>query len=414
MNRVNSRISPACWLFVSAVLGIGWGESLPVRAAELAPATPPATPQRSWSRGPSTNEAYFPIGVWLQSPANAARYRAAGINLYVGLWNGPTEEQLAALKVAGMSVICAQNAVGLEHREDPTIVGWMHGDEPDNAQEIVGGKGYGPPIPPERIREDYWRIRAADPTRPVLLNLGQGTAWDDYIGRGVRRNHPEDYPRYIEGSDIVSFDIYPVVHPSKEIAGRLEYVARGVERLVNWAGPTRTVWNCIECTRISNPNAKATPAQVRSEVWMSLMRGSRGLIYFVHQFQPVFREAALLDDPEMLEAITSINREIRELAPVLNSPEVVEGVTVTVKGVAADGAMAWSQRLRSGQRYLFTVNLANIPTRATFALTNLPSGAGIEVLGEGRRLEVVSGQFTDAFEGYAVHLYRVGPRLPAR
>jgi hypothetical protein len=33
---------------------------------------------------------------------------------------------------------------------------------------------------------------------------------------------------------------------------------------------------------------------------MSLIRGSRGLIYFVHQFKPTFREAALLDDPEML------------------------------------------------------------------------------------------------------------------
>jgi hypothetical protein len=418
VNAVNSRISPACWLFVSAVMGIGWGESLSVRAAEKVPPTPPATPQRSWSRGPSTNEAYFPIGVWLQSPANAARYKAAGINLYVGLWNGPTEEQLAVLKSAGMSVICAQNAVGLKHREDPTIIGWMHGDEPDNAQEIPGGKGYGPPIPPERIREDYLRLRAADPTRPVLLNLGQGTAWDDYIGRGVRRNHPEDYPRYIEGSDIVSFDIYPVVHPSKEIAGRLEFVARGVERLVNWAGPTRTVWNCIECTHISNPKAKATPAQVRSEVWMSLIRGSRGLIYFVHQFEPEFREAALLDDPEMLEAVTAINREIRELAPVLNGPEVVGGVTVTTTtstGSAANGAMAWSQRVRSGQRYLFAVNLGSGSTRAAFMLKDIPSEAAVEVLGERRKLAIENGRFADEFGGYAVHLYRLraGARLEA-
>src|ERR1044071_3172543 len=32
----------------------------------------------------------FPIAVWLQSPSNAARYQAAGVNLYVGLWKGPT------------------------------------------------------------------------------------------------------------------------------------------------------------------------------------------------------------------------------------------------------------------------------------------------------------------------------------
>ena len=30
-----------------------------------------------------------------------------------------------------------------------------------------------------------------------MVNLGQGVAWDDYIGRGIRRNHPEDYVEYI-------------------------------------------------------------------------------------------------------------------------------------------------------------------------------------------------------------------------
>src|SRR5262245_18732605 len=88
------------------------------------------SPYVGWKNGPPNDPGYFPIAVWLQSPNMAARYRDAGINLYVGLWQGPTDEQLAQLKSAGMQVICSQNAVGLKHREDPTIVGWMHGDEP--------------------------------------------------------------------------------------------------------------------------------------------------------------------------------------------------------------------------------------------------------------------------------------------
>ena len=40
----------------------------------------------------------------------AARYKEAGINLYVALWGGPTEAQLADLKKCGMQVICDQNA----------------------------------------------------------------------------------------------------------------------------------------------------------------------------------------------------------------------------------------------------------------------------------------------------------------
>ena len=356
-----------------------------------------------WKNGPPVNENYFPIAVWLQNPANAARYKAAGINLYVGLYNGPTSNQLATLRKAGVSVICSQRR-GLEFKDDPIIVGWMHGDEPDNAQSLGQGRGYGPPIPPSKIVADYERIRAADPTRPVLLNLGQGVAWDNYIGRGVRRNHPEDYAEYVKGCDIASFDIYPVVHEKADVTGKLEFVARGVERLRGWAGPERTVWNCIECTHISNVEKKATPQQVRAEVWMSLIHGSRGLIYFVHQFKPVFREAALLDDPEMLAAITAIDQQILELAPVLNSPSRSDGMTV--KSSSADAPIAWMMKQRAKATYLFVVNMRNIPTRGSFAVRGLPARAA-EVLGESRRLEIVNGEWADEFAGYAVHLYRM-------
>ena len=168
---------------------------------------------------------------------------------------------------AGMRVICSQNEVALAHLDDPTIVGWMHGDEPDNAQSLGSGQGYGPPVAArEDRRTEYERIRKADPSRPVLLNLGQGVAWDGWYGRGVRTNHPEDYPEYIQGCDIASFDIYPVTHDNPEVAGNLWYVARGVERLVGWADGRKTVWNCIECTRIRQrrPQAHAGAGAVRS------------------------------------------------------------------------------------------------------------------------------------------------------
>ena len=54
-----------------------------------------------------------------------------------------------------------------------------------------------------------------------MVNLGQGVAWDDYIGRDIRRNHAEDYAEYARGSDIASFDIYPEAHDSPAVAGRL-------------------------------------------------------------------------------------------------------------------------------------------------------------------------------------------------
>lgn len=358
-----------------------------------------------WTHGPSADPNFFPIAVWLQNPNNAERYKAAGINLYVGLWGGPTSNQLATLRQAGLSVICHQNATGLAHTNSPTIVGWMHDDEPDNAQSLGEGRGYGPPIAPATIVADYHKLRAADPTRPVLLNLGQGVAWDNWIGRGVRRNHPEDYAEYARGADILSFDIYPAVHTHPEVAGKLEFVARGVERLRGWAGPDQLVWNCIECTRISNTEVKPTPNQVRSEVWMSLIHGSQGLIYFVHQFQPTFREAALLDDPEMLEAVTRINRRIHELAPVLNSPTLTDAVTVNV--LPTEVPVACMVKQQGAATWLFAVGMRPERAEVTFRLPGISGAAVAEVLDESRAIPVRNGQFMDAFEPYAVHLYRV-------
>ena len=246
-------------------------------------------------------------------------------------------------------------------------------------------------------------MHAADPSRPVFLNLGQGVAHDGYIGRGLRKNHPEDYPEYLKGCDIASFDIYPVTHNDPAIAGKLEFVATGVERLVKWnAG--KPVWNCIECTHVENPKVKPTPAQVRAEVWMSLIHGSRGIIYFVHQFKPVFREAALLDDPEMVAAVTAINKQIRELAPVLNSPTLPARVTVSSPADLAP--VATMVKERNGAIYLFSVGMRNRPARATFKIAGLKNNAA-EVLGENRSVTIAAGEFIDSFKPYEVHLYRI-------
>lgn len=363
-------------------------------------------PYRRWQNGPPDDPGFFPLAVWLQNPRNAARYRDAGFNVYVGLWRGPTEEQLRQLKAAGMRVICAQNETGLRHRDDPTIIGWMHEDEPDNAQRLPGGRGYGPPIPPEQIVRRYHEMRAADPTRPILLNLGQGVAWDEWHGRGVRSGHPEDYPRYIRGCDIVSFDIYPVVHRDPRVAGQLWFVPYGVTRLRKWSGDTKVVWNCIECSRISNRHRKPTPLEVRAEVWMSLIFGSRGLIYFVHQFEPEFDEASLLHDPELLDAVTALNHQIRELAPLLNSRSLQGKISLVEQD--APCPVRFTVRGDEESLYVFAVSLADRPARASFRLEGgVLKAQRVVVLYEDRTLDVQSGRFEDEFGPFAVHLYRI-------
>src|SRR3954468_7481718 len=91
-----------------------------VQAAENSPSKLPRDPS------------FFPLAVWLQSPRNAERFKAAGINTYVGLWRGPNEEQFNQLKAAGLKLICHQNKFAFDHKDDPLIIAWMQDDEPDN------------------------------------------------------------------------------------------------------------------------------------------------------------------------------------------------------------------------------------------------------------------------------------------
>lgn len=389
------------------------------------------SPYAKWQKGPSTDPAFFPLCVWLQSPHNAEKYKALGINVFVGLWDGPIEDQLAALKKAGMLVACDQNAVGLKHLDDPTIIAWIRGDEPDNAQpfkafwksdvekikkawpQIEAFKdlgpnkpytGYGPPIPWDWTVRECEKIKAKDPSRPLLLNLGQGVANDNYIGRGERRNQLDDYPKYMKACDIVSFDIYPACHDEEAIRDSLWYVPKGVDRLHKWGGPGKTVWNCIEAAR--HGKLRVSPHQLRAEVWMSLIHGSQGLIYFCHQFEPKFIEAGLLAEPDLAGAVGRVNKEILGLAPVLNSPTVEGRATVNSSDPEAPIDILVKQ---SGPAvYVFAVSMRDKPATGEFAVKQAPPGASIEVIGEARTLEVKDGKFSDAFNGYDVHLYRVG------
>lgn len=378
----------------------------------LLPLTAPAqdtSPYQKWTHGPSTDPGFFPIAVWCQDPRNAEKFAQAGINIYLGLWEGPTEDQLAALKKSGMKLICAQNDVGLKHLDDPTIIGWMHGDEPDNAQENPGGKGYGPPIAPEKILSEYNDTVKADPTRPVMLNLGMAVAWDGWIGRGARTNHPEDYPEYIKGGDIISFDIYPVAADRPEIADKLWLVPYGVDRLLKWTEEKKIVWNCLECTHISTPDKKATPQQVKCEAWMALIHGSQGLIYFVHEFAPKFKEAALLQDPEMLAGVTTLNKQIASLAPALNSPTVDHGTLKGPDGKDADSTpqVDFVVKKSQGSTYVFAAAMRNMGMDASFSLPLLKAGTTVTVIDENRTITAKDGSFTDTFAPWDVHLYQI-------
>lgn len=415
-NHKNAAMLQTCrvaaWLLLIVLIEASCGRKIFAQSSTgtVSPTSTNSSALNSWQTT-RTNPAFFPIAVWLQAPTNAPAYRDAGINVFVGLWQGPTDTQLSDLHKAGMLAICTQNQIALNHPSRSNILAWMHNDEPDNATTWGARIGFSKPVPVENIAAEYSRMKSADPTRPVLLNLGQGVAWDNWYGRGTRNRHPEDYPLYLQACDIASFDIYPAGHASPEIAGNLWYVPLGVERLRRWTQDEKPVWNCIETTRGDDPRRKPTPHEIRAEVWMSLIHGSRGIIYFAHQFKPTFIEAALLADQEMLAAVTKLNQQITSLAPVLNSPTVTNTVTIQTTNAAAPIATMVKQV--GGFTYIFAVAMRPLETEASFTVKKVLGSEAVEVLGENRTVLVKDGRFTDSFGPWDVHLYRV-KSWPAR
>jgi hypothetical protein len=120
---------------------------------------------------------------------------------------------------------------------------------------------------------------------------------------------------------------------------------------------------------------------------MSIIHGSRGTIYFAHQFKPRFVEAALLADPEMLAAVAAINRQVQEHR--------------------RGGRVGGVRKRHGGSTYLFAACMRAQPARAVFEVGGPPAAAAAEVLGEGRRIAVEGGRFEDRFGPYDVRLYRI-------
>jgi len=384
------------------------------RASTCVPTVPAVawtSPYAAWSRGVPTDPAFFPIGVWLQGSWHATEMADLGINVYIGN-NAGTDtlatSDLATLKSHGIYAIAGQDSVGLANIDDPTIIGWwMEPDEPDNAQPNGTG-GYGPPVAPATLVSRYNSYRAADPTRPVYLGLGQGVAYDGWEGRGS--NAPPE-SQYVPASDVIAFDIYPYNNCGgdanvKVTCGQFWLNAFGVDRLHQWSNRGQAAWTDIETTTIAaGTTSGPTPVQVRSEVWLSLIHGANGITYFVHTWEPTFREDGIFNDATMVAAVKALNQEVKSLAPRLNSANIPGIVSVTSSNSAAP--IDTMVKADGQVLYVFAAIARAGTTTGTFAIAGMTGNATATVAGEGRTLDVVAGKLTDEFAANGVHIYEI-------
>jgi hypothetical protein len=388
---------------------IEWRDTLLERYVLVAPAKkeepvdvsriPPAKFAKTVLDDPS----FFPVSVWLQPAGQAEKYKAMGVNVYVGgvdSYPRPKDREfLDAIQKQGMYAICPYKKQYVEEKlfEHPAFIGWMFGDEPDNVNTATGQVGR----TPADLLPDLARIRRDDAGHRVYLNLGCGVANERFVGRGATDEQYADYPK---ACDIVSYDVYPCNSIQPDGPDRLHLVAKGIDRLRKWAGPDKKVWCWIEANKISKGDGRApTPEEVKAQIWMALVHGANGYGFFCHSWAGQ-RASVSAIEPEMQAALAPVNKEVHALARVLNSPTLADAATVKPSMGSRVDVMVKRQE---GATYVLAVNMFRKPEKPTITIKGLGDGTA-EVLFENRTVAVKGGQLTDDFAPYAVRRYKIG------
>jgi hypothetical protein len=237
------------------------------------------------------------------------------------------------------------------------------------------------------------------------LNLTSG--FMERGGRKLSPDHAAYYQLVVNGADILSFDYYPIYGWNRP--DRLTWVADGVTQLRALGGPNRPVFEFIETSKGSQwvdyaKQIDVKPMHTRAEVWMAIIRGATGIMYFTHAWRPKFNEFEPTE--EMRAELKRLNAQITRLAPVILSDAAEQKVSITFADELPGEVMT---RKFDGSVYLFANNL-DLKWRAgkaTIEVEGIKHGTQIEVVDEDRHINADDGKFTDDFPTLGVHIYRI-------
>lgn len=357
-----------------------------------------------WDRGAmktwgSPTRWRFDSGDWQTSPRDARTLegRRIGSNQTVG-WHRYGETDLAAGRHVLEIAVQDGRTLGKPDQVGEDILFGADlfmlttsRDDPETPFQVI------PRTPPEEIARRYATKGAADPSRPIYLNL---TA---RFFEPQRQLPIEVYQGFCAATDIVGFDHYPIYGWGRP--DRIHEIAQVTAALRDLAGDGKPVWAILETTNgsqwVREDMRPPTPEEIRAEVWMAIINGATGIGYFPHAWKPTYSQCRI---PEENQAeLRRVNTQITELTPVILG-DPVEGVACE-----SEGELPVDVTARKGEdgTYVFAVNLLREERQAKFTVPGLAAGAEIEVLGEDRTLTADGNGFSDSFGELEVHLYRI-------
>jgi hypothetical protein len=244
------------------------------------------------------------------------------------------------------------------------------------------------------LEKGYRYIKELDGNHLQYCTLPNFMGYPDYIIDSAGRN------RDIYAPDIYPFDCYPVTAVSDGMR-----ICTAAAKRAGWSKGVIYVGPCFEWL----PTYRMPkPDELRLVTYLAVINGTKGLSWYSYR-EPGLEKAGVgygLHMPratKIRSCFKRLNSELCRLYPAICAPtpaqvfqaKPVEGLEFVLK----EGRDAW---------YLIAANTDTKAKNVTFSQKEKTiSDRPVEVFSEYRSLKMAGGAFTDSFEPYAVHIYKI-------
>ncbi len=290
-----------------------------------------------------------------------------------------------------------------ELKGHPALLTWESMDEPAWTWKDPGQKR----ASAEGLAQGHKLVKELDPGHLLWINHAPRNTW-------------KTLAKFSQNVDIIACDVYPVI--AKDIDADKTYammpngkqtdlanqtiscVGEYVDKLKKAAGGKQATWLVAQgfaWDDKQNPDNPRYPTyeEMRFMVYNAIIHGVNGILYWGTHSMP--------QPSEHWSNLKKVVRELGDLSAVLASPTIANNVSLEYEemGFSIDSGIEILVKEHDGVTYMFAANTTVGPAKVTFS--ELPfSARSLDVLSEGRSLDVSGNSFRDIFEPYAVHVYR--------
>lgn len=376
------------------------------------PTTPPVT-LRDDGVTLIGSEPFFPIGIYgvMKREFNGDNIdeafrglKEAGFN-FAHSYNMPrSDEFLAAAEKYGFKLWTVarepdERFLTIE-RHHPAIIAWYLGDDTSVNTS------------PEELDDRNDAVRNTDGTRISTQADGVGSErtvsnYFDYV-HGTDSFLPEIYPVYDDGPESGKKCVAMTIHDMKKC--RSDIAQQN-------AAP-KALWPIIQYFQGWGWKRFPTFDELYAMSFASIIHGANGITWYTYggTVEPEKKRFnyGVTTTPERWQNISTVATRIRSLAPVLLERTPAEQPTVTIiDGPVTDPldqlSVSCLMKRYEDALYLLTVNAAPAAVTARFDFSALGEHLPAEgdVLFEDRTVKLDSGEFTEYFAPFAVHIYRL-------